>query len=32
MSENTKDLLLFIAGILVAVSVTIMWITIGAIL
>ena len=32
MSENTKDVLLFIGGFLVAVSITLMWLMIGAIL
>ena len=32
MSENTKDVLLFIGGFLVAISITLMWLTIGAIL
>lgn len=31
MSENTKDILLFIGGVLVAVSVTLMWLVIRAI-
>lgn len=32
MSENTKDVLLFIGGFLVAASITLMWLVIGAIL
>jgi len=32
MSENTKDILLFIGGFLVAASITLMWLVIGAIL
>jgi hypothetical protein len=32
MSENTKDILLFVGGVLAAVSVMIMWLVIGAIL
>jgi hypothetical protein len=32
MSENTKDVLLFIGGVLVAVSVILMWLFVGAIL
>lgn len=32
MSENTKDLLIFLAGLLVAASITVMWLVIGAIL
>jgi hypothetical protein len=32
MSENTKDVLLFIGGVLVAVSITMMWLVIGAVL
>jgi hypothetical protein len=32
MKENTKDILLFIGGFLVAASITLMWLVIGAIL
>jgi hypothetical protein len=31
MSENTKDVLLFVGGFLVAASITLMWLVIGAI-
>ena len=31
MKESTKDILIFIAGLLVATSITVMWLVIGAI-
>lgn len=31
MSENTKDVLLFLGGVLAAVSITLMWLVTGAI-